>query len=292
MLKLVGNVLAEMNLVPADASLRYYINISTGYAMSISAYLDCNTFFQVKVSEYVDLSAEFDALHRGWTQYPGFVPQPLGKRERDGWSITVTRGVQHVPFGLDAALRGQRKSQQALRELQRYFDESGRQSRPGDCDRPHAAFLTDLECHFLKTPHSRIATKWINLAKSLGAESLPCTDQHGDFTENNLARSGDHLVIFDWEDYGTCSFPGLDLTSLVFSAFPGIQFHQALINAGASSSRPPVAFIRQACRSCGFDMPFYQQLLPFYLLVLLYSKRNYGRPLQDRIGNLLGQLTK
>lgn len=290
-LKPVSSVLAELNLAPTSVPIRYYINISTGYAISISAYLDAHTFYQIKASEFVDLSSEYEANTKAWVKYQELAPQPLGYRERAGWSITVARGVRNIPFDLEAALRGNRASQEALQDLNRYFEIGGQKTLVNMKNQSHDGFLLSLEHHFLNTPYAKLAAKWTSIARSIGIESLQSNEQHGDFTVNNIARSDKHLIIFDWEDYGACKLPGLDLTSLIFSAYSGIASIQELLHARDASKRPIDIFVRHACHSCGFDMQFFQQLFPFYLLVLMYSKRNYGRALQERIGSLIDRLT-
>lgn len=291
MLNIVGDVLAELNINPTHAPIHYYINISTLHTISISAYLDANTFYQIKASEFVNLSPQFDTHSRAWTKYSNFVPEPLGYREREGWSIIVIQGVQHVPFHLERALQGQRALEGALQDLYLYFDTCGQPQSVGINIESHDNFLTTLERHFLNTSRAALAAKWISIARSMGVESLRFSNQHGDFTENNIAYSGERLIIFDWEDYGACKLPGLDLISLIFSVCPTIESILELTRAKDESQRPIDIFIRRVCRSFGFDMQFFQQLFPFYLLTLLYSKRNYGHPLQARIDSLLDRLT-
>lgn len=38
------------------------------------------------------------------------------------------------------------------------------------------------------------------------------------------------------------------------------------------------------------DQSAFRESVPFYLLLFLYLKRNYGVPVQNRLGQLLGRL--
>ena len=292
MLKVVRAVLDELKLTRPDSSLRYYINISKGDAISVGAFLDPHRFFQVKASEFVDVDHEYQAHVRGWNQYPDFVPRPLGYRVREGWTIMVTQGVHHTLFPFDDAMRGRNSTPNALADLYRYFEISGQRTMAQGEVESHQAFFNRLQTHFIHTPYAALASQWLEQGRSLGVESFALIAQHGDFVQNNLACSGNQLVIFDWEDFGDFHLPGLDICSLCFSVAPDAAAMRDLMCATPERERPIDVFVRRACGLCGIDVELFRRLVPLYLLVFLYSKHDYGQAGQDRIGTMLQRLSE
>ena len=50
-------------------------------------------------------------------------------------------------------------------------------------------------------------------------------------------------------------------------------------------------FIDRACGLQGIDRGVFGRLMPLYLIVFLYLKRNYGVAIRERIGDLLRQIS-
>ena len=50
-------------------------------------------------------------------------------------------------------------------------------------------------------------------------------------------------------------------------------------------------FIDRACSLQGIDRSVFGRLIPLYLVVFLYLKRNYGVAIRERIGDLLRQIS-
>ena len=290
MLKHVWAVLRELKLPGADSPARYNITIGTGNAMAIGVYPDSGGFLLVKASEIDDLTREYNAQLRGWDQYRELVPQPLGYRVREGWHIIVTQGVRHAAFPF-TALAGAIPNQRVVDDLFRYFEICTRHKATRSGATPQREFLTTLELYFADSPYADVAGYWIGQGRLLGMETLDQVTQHGDFTQNNLAISGGRLVIFDWEDFGKYQLPGLDICSLCASLTPDAAALRDLMRAGRAPDQPMEAFLRRACTLCELDPEVLRRLLPLYLLVFLYVKREYGYAAQNRIGALVRQLT-
>jgi hypothetical protein len=292
-LKHVSAVLAELKLVTPAQPLRYYLNLTTGEAMSISAFASADAFFQIKASELVDLEPEYAAYQRAWADFPDFVPRPLGYATRDRWRIMISEGVAHKPFParLVAAYDDARETGPTS-DLLRFF-ETGRQHARTTAAAPHGPLLDALHQHFAQTPYVALAARWLEHARQHAIQSLPQAAQHGDFVLNNLALSGARLVVFDWEDYGRVTLQGLDLATLAVSVWghePG--FTRAFAQgAGGRLDAPMAAFLRRACALSGIEFELFCVHIPLYVLVFLYLKRNYGKVVQQRIGDLLQHLS-
>jgi hypothetical protein len=291
-LSVASQVLRELRLIGPGDRLRYYINITTGDSLSVAAFIDDARFYQLKASEFIDLGKQYDAYRRAWSDYPAYVPRPLGYCARDGWSIIVSEGVPHVAVRRTDVLGSLwRGAGDLAAQLWAYFG-----SRPchGDVLSEHDgqdALVSNLAAHFSSSAMSRVADACIAQAIALGIEAMAKRPQHGDFVLNNIGRAGDRLVVFDWEDYGKVSLPGLDIFTLCFSMLEGAgDALHAMMRPDFRLAPAAAVFLERACGGQGIDLAMFRRLAPFYLLVFLYLKRNYGASVQHRITTLLSKL--
>lgn len=290
MLRLVGDVLVELDLLAPQARLTYCINITSGESLAISAFVSENRFFQVKASEFSDLHGQYDAYCRAREAFPAFVPRPLGYRARDGWSVMVTEGIRHSPVHA-ANFRRRRIGGATLMDhaLAFFAAAAQRVQQPGPAPQ-HQALLRAVETHFASTPSAAVAAQCLRSARTLGVESLGCLAQHGDLVINNLADAEGRLIVFDWEDYDKVHLPGFDIFTLSMSLLA--ENAQAIRSMMDSTSHDPQfdKFLQRACALQGIADGLFRQLIPLYLLVFLYLKRRYGVAIRERIGVLLTQL--
>ena len=272
---------------------RCYINITTGESLSISAFVSDTVFFQIKASEFMDLIPQYGAYCRAWDDFPALVPRPLGHSARNGWSIMVTEGKHHVMARAAELLPAANHEPGTLaRGLLNFFETSARHAG----NHPFVDAADDLDggltAHFESSPMSRVASYWIEQSRESGLHAMAAVPQHGDFVFNNLASSAGRLVVFDWEDYGRCCLPGLDIFTLCLSLLEEkVAALRAMMDGAEAPHSPVEHLLRHACEIQKIPLPLFRRLVPFYLLVFLYLKRNYGVSVQQRMSALLVQLT-
>jgi hypothetical protein len=292
MLKHLEAALCELGLVSSGQRLQFYVNLTLGEAMSISAFSGAQRFLQIKASQFIDLSREFSTYQRAWADYPDFVPRPHGYCTRGRWQMMISEGIAHDPFSPKLLTKFDEQHIPLLvRDLLRYF-ESGKKRAPS-VHAAHAQLLRTLELHFAATPYVALAKQWIKHALANGVHSVPTVAQHGDFVVNNLAiTTSARLAIFDWEDYGQIALQGMDLASLTISAWGADpELIRALAQPHADLPQPLLAFLRRACIASGIEFEHFRILIPLYVLVFLYLKRNYGSNVQRMFGDLLRHLS-
>ena len=289
MLKLVEYMLQELKLAAPDTAVQYYINITSGESLAISAFLGDGRFVQVKASEYLNLAAQYASYSSAWNDYGAFVPQPLGYRESEGWSIMVSAGAEHTMAHPRRVLSSGRNGASSLsRQLLEFF---GRSAALSSARCGHAELMHELREFFAPTPFAATAARCIAQAQAFGLAGLRETPQHGDFVFNNLVWSHGRLVIFDWEDYRKVFLPGLDIWTLVMSMLEqDIDELRAVLEPGDRPDAQVESFLQQACSLQGLTLAQFRGLVPLYLLAFLHLKRNYGIEVQERIGNILVQL--
>lgn len=275
--------------MPSAQPLRYYINLTTGQAMSISAFLDGDTrFFQIKVSEFIDLEPEYTAYRNAWADFPSYVPRPLGYIVREHWRAMISEGIAHKPLPPKLiASYGDTHRVGAVSELLKFFA-VGQQRAQVDGASSHAALFDAVAEYFAAGPLAALAERWLKHAVHHEAHALPLLAQHGDFVLNNLAVSGTKLVVFDWEDYGRTTLQGLDLATLAISVWGSSpEMIRDLCDPNIDLPPSMAAFLRRACGHCGIEFEVFRLQLPLYVLVFLYLKRNYGSGIRERLSNLL-----
>ena len=94
-------------------------------------------------------------------------------------------------------------------------------------------------------------------------------------------------MIFDWEDFGAVSLPGLDLFTLELSLAGGARHlldHRAQRHSGSTR------LVARACAAMQLDGADYGRLTPVYALVFRYLKRNYGPAVREQMDGLLQDL--
>lgn len=289
MLNLVQEALAQMGLPLGRIQPRYYINITTGDSLSISVFLGSRRFVQVKASEFVDLQELHDTNCRAWRDFSSVMARPLGHVRTGGWGIAASEGVRHATVRPVDVLRDGLRGGGLAGPLQGFFEVSGRMiTSELKAVRPQ---LDEVVSSFAGTSFAETARKCAASALSRHLQDLPGIPQHGDFVINNLGLAVSGLVVFDWEDYGKVDFPGFDVFTLCLSV-TGFDV-EALLRICSPTSRRGRALdslVTRACAAQGIGVDTFQALLPFYALVFLYLKRNYGAAVQRRVGEVFARL--
>ena len=294
MLKLVEQLLKRLKLAPPACEPRYYINITSGESLAISAFVDGDRFVQVKASEYLNLAPQYASYCAASNDFGAFVPRPLGYDECEGWSIMVTEGIEHTMAGRETVLQlAQDEAGKVGDVAAQLFEFFGRGAALDGAAASHLSacrqseLLPVLRGYFEPTPWAAAAAACIGQAQALGVPAMPEVPQHGDLVFNNLGWAQGRLVVFDWEDYRKVALPGLDIFTLAMSLLDGDT--QAICAMATAPGRAD-AFIARACQLQAITLPLFRSLVPFYMLVFLYLKRNYGVQIQQDVGELLMQM--
>jgi len=250
--------------------------ITTGDGVNLDVDCGHRGWFHVKVSRYVSLRSQFEAFRVAYHRFPTFVPEPLAYYDLDGLAILIARSVKCEPL---------RRSDLSMAHWHRQLEEFfvvARSTAPNSAASGLAGLESTLGAFFASLDGSD-SPRCRYLRQTLGAVApfLPAIPQHGDFGINNLARRGRALVVFDWEDYGATDAAGLDICLLALSV---ARMNPEVVRDIRDSSNPrgkPWAFAKSACGAIGLDFGEFRRLLPLYLLIFRYLKRNYATRIRD-----------
>jgi len=288
----VLHLLRELRLVGARARLHHYVSITTEECMAVSVF-EGHRFIQVKVSESVNLRCEYDRCQRAWNWFGRFAPRPLGYGERDGWSVLALEGVHHAPLQAQMLVGPDGIRADAVNDLYAFFELAG-----GLPEKEDAAVVglprvpQWWEAQFANTAYEHLAARWAKHGALCGMFELDVKSQHGDFVLNNLGRTSDGLVVFDWEDFGKLGFPGLDLATLLLSLCgDDVEYLHQFFAHPYPELRAAGELVRRACASYRLDFDQFRVLLPVYLLMFVHLKQYYGQHVRQRFTDLLERLS-
>jgi hypothetical protein len=287
-IRIVTAALSELGLLASGSNPRFHFGLTKGDTLWTDAYVDRRRYFHVKLSDVVSLRDEANIHAEAFGWFSSLMPRPLGHCIRDGWAIFVTEGVPHRQFFPDDVLN-RRRATEWVPEICRFFERSRLDPMTGS---PHAAFgtlLASLETSFKDSPFEAVLTPWSSGLGLRELEALRLTRQHCDFVPNNMGVTDSGLVVFDWEDFGKISLPGLDLCTLVVSCVSG-DTDMVLANGGSALAERCSVFVNPACVALDMDVALFWRLVPLYLLTFLHLKNTYGRDVRIRISALLSQL--
>lgn len=288
MLNRVLDLLASEGWFDVATPFENTINLTQGACLWLMLTRNgvCDTY--VKFSDCISLEQEAQRCAAATRCYPTLVPHFVGHLHRDGLDILVCRAVDYR--GLNP----------------RHFQRSGASGRLfGDLNQYFAAMLTTrlpqaltpmrnaelvdcLMAYFAAHSLSPLVRRWLRSDAARCATAMPSRPQHGDLVLNNIGQTPDGAaVVFDWEDFGACCLPGLDLFTLELS----LAGDAALLLAGRQRRSDPTRhFVRHACEAMQLDFSDYSNLTPVYALVFRYLKRNYGPGVRERMDRLLVDL--
>jgi hypothetical protein len=286
MIASVTAVLVELGLLQPAQIPRFHVGLTKGDTLWMDAFVERGVFFHVKIAEFVSLRDEVRVYNDAWAAFGPFMPRPLGYSVRDGWEIFVAEGVEHRPLPIRALLAAS-ADDPLICSIFDYFAAAGRHvaAQP---PQTHLPLLASLEAKFKDSPFASVLVPWCSGSGQRELEALGTVPQHGDFVSNNLGVADSRLVIFDWEDFGKVSLPGLDLCTLVVSAMEVMADGAGALaeDKGLVAERfSPL--VEPACKALDIDVAQFWRLLPLYLLAFLLLKQGYATEVRQRIGAIL-----
>lgn len=149
------------------------------------------------------------------------------------------------------------------------------------------------ESAFEKGATDDATRSWLESTLRHLTETQPAVAQHCDFTYANLgiAQQG-RLIIFDWEEYGTITYPAFDFTTFLL----GHYHFEGVIGRALDS---PVALIDLISRdfgkaflgNLGLTVKEYTRVFPAYLFTFLTLKQGgFGAAINKRMQSMWSQL--
>lgn len=276
MIASVYAVLSELGLPKPLAAQPLYARLAGN--LTFIVFCESNTSFQVKVSTAFPLANEFSSLQTAFSVLPLSVAEPLGLISRDGYEFMVCRGLPHkVLLNIHSA----KLSRIFVREINR-FSTALHSRHQFNTNTTHSQKVAGVLAHFKGAGFSPLLRDWIAQLANSHLDKLPHVDQHGDFAINNIGLATDHLVYFDWEDFGKIQLPGFDICVLLMSLskFNIDQLRQRL----ACGDSVETLIVEHCCQVTGIEKQMFYKLIPVYLLLFLYLKDifNYGEKIMSQ----------
>lgn len=245
----------------------------------------------VKFSEHVSLHDEAARYQAAGASYATLVPAFVGYASAGPIDVLVCRSVDFR--SVDASfLFGVKTGAAPVADLLGYFKSMPLATPPatlaGQAAVSNPALIATLDSYYAGHWLAPLAQRWLSSDSAHWLATLQPMAQHGDFVLNNLGRTrSEQWVIFDWEDFGAVSLPGLDLFTFELSLAGGAQ---SLLAKRALKAPAVQSFVALACAAMGLSVAQYVALTPIYALVFRYLKRNYGPSVREQMDALIQQI--
>jgi len=286
-LEAITRILRARGLVAPDEEVGFNVRLISEHLLHVVAHARGGASFHVKVKACGSLPDEYRNYSDAARMISGYVPEILAHEYINDREVIVIRGVAHRPA---LAAAGRRDRRALGRQLVRFFDAASIGARVSVPVEPHRAYLRGVEERATDRVCAAIAREWI---ENEHLDRLPHIRQHGDFVMNNLGLPSTGLVVFDWEDFGRISLPGLDVCTLLSSdtRFDAARF-LATVDESQESPDGPALVVRQSLPGMGLTPVLFRQLVPLYLILFLDLKLDYGVAITTTVRNLVHDIVQ
>ncbi|WP_300330442.1 hypothetical protein [Accumulibacter sp.] len=291
MLRFVQEALVKAGAVSPQARLIHNVTLSTGSTLWLDVGDGAGNWFHVKACRQLSLAEEFDRFRLARERFPAYTAEPVAHTCLAGWSILIARAVDHVTVGAADLAASGHSGESLRRQLIGFFAAAQASAKADILRQDNETFMREAVAYLAASP--AVSPPVRELALGLDASvwgDIPAISQHGDLVLNNLARAGDRLIIFDWEDYGVTALAGFDICLLAVSMAGMDAAGVAAIQRSENPADQVWAFAREASAACGLPYATFRALIPVYLLAFRYLKRNYGEEIRARMDAMLGEL--
>lgn len=239
----------------------------------------------VKFSDSLDLETEACRTETAWQRFPKSAPRFIGYCRRKNLNAMVTAAVERERSS--TLMLSKRGSFEELAEkLVAFFrmQRATAEGAPGGED-----WQESYMRHFHEHPlRDRAADELRHLVRV--TSGLHPQDQHGDLALNNISLSatGD-ITIFDWEDYGVTSMPGLDAFTMLRSIGQALEATRrgGLLKGWSFPSGMQRTFLTRACDAIGMDVDAFLSCRIGYSFLFRFLKTTYSRALQEKLEHQL-----
>lgn len=284
----VTEFLRAKALIDSEFRPLYTISVVNDRILNVRARTSPTSFYHVRMKLAGTLPEEYGRHNDAYAEYPERVPQPLGRTVNDEWDISVFQGIEHRRVSPGDIGSGRAS---LIPQIVEFFDTSGRAAAVSNSAVSHQELLSALRDQTNDAVCRDILSHAI---ESRCVEQLPSIRQHGDLVTVNLGISDSGLVIFDWEDFGRITLPGLDLCTIIAS---DLQFDANELRILADSTGTPrssyARLLSGSCPALGLSPHIFRELLPLYLVVFLCLKSepgNYGDAIANAVRRVVHEV--
>ena len=280
--------------------------LPAGYAGDFNIFLGRHTLVQfflpqeksivikaakLKGENAIALARERSALEENGPRYPDLVPKVITAEENGDYYLLCVEGTRITTTKLKDIFR--LKGTQ-FHQMQRLLSGEDRA-----IDTPHSAALSGQEqfknaCALLPQnmsqhyEHLGKPQLWDRMIGTM--RTIP---QHGDLAINNIGKSKQGIIVFDWEDYGHITVPGFDLCVLLFS---GTRFQmndlKGIIDKIYDLKGRKPHFLKEVVAQLNVEQDTINDFLMIHLILFhgLKHSLGYGDEVIQNCQRLMGEL--
>jgi hypothetical protein len=219
----------------------------------VSVYFGRSVFLQFFPSGHVPVGVRIEDRDEGALQrehrvlaemstlYGVIIPRPLAL---DGIGKSQMLIVESVPHQRTSLAEMCSLSPMVTRSLVDFLTGEGREPLPPESRISEQEFA-DCVAMLPEGLRGVIADRSVAKGWDDWLQRQPAVPQHCDFAKNNIGRTKDGFVIFDWEDYGAVNLAGFDVAVLLSSGCDFDAAQLALLLDGSHGAKTGAGFITE-----------------------------------------------
>lgn len=252
-LEKVISLLIELQLLPRSGPASWQVRLSNCY--SFLFYQSDVDFVQVKLGTNISLLNEYVSLQKAYHVLPEYIPYPHGLYQCGSHQLMITQGICHQPM-----IRGRKDlTRQEQTNLYSFF------SRCHTYFQLSVPLNSMLELFEHTTPYIQSILPEIL--------SYPGIAQHGDLALTNIGINKAGLVVFDWEDFGSVTFPLYDMTVFLCSFY---DFKMDIIFDVLNSKTRMQSLVKAVLKDVDIVLSTYKRWIPVHLALFSMMKSKLG----------------
>jgi len=288
MLGIVREAMCQVGVLDCASNMECNVTVSTGDSITMEVCAAGTRWYYVKMSRKRDLGVQYANYRKAFSRFPHLAPAVSGWVNIGGWSILICPAIDHTTLR-QRDLSDLSPTNPVMHDLLGFFATTKQLALLQENEATHEGLRSRLHEYYSHPgSFSGQILRFLDQTREDSWSEIPVSPQHGDFVLNNLGRVREHLVIFDWEDYGAIGLTGLDVLVLMLSVN---GFSTSTLQAIGSGKHVWLSrFSRLACAAAGLSHGRFCESMPLYLIVFHYLKRNYGSGIRHRVGEVLNRI--
>lgn len=235
----------------------------------VLAFVAPKRYYHIKINVTGELTEEYKHLKRLIKLYADYVPYPLDYVEHENVEYMICQAYEHQVL-TPRLVRSNKKVQTLLNQ---YFMHSITHWKQNKAEMEIDSFTIDIlksiENDDLLTDEYRLFMQQLDEK----IQTIGFQYQHGDFVLNNVALTGDSMIIFDWEDYAKVVYPGFDLAIWLHSLY---NFQTTKLVNDIKNTTNLDVMIKSYLDALDLSKDEFIKFFPLYLYLFMKLKSQFG----------------
>lgn len=271
MLNNVTDMLIKHDLLQPQETVYYSVRAQGNW--SVLAFITKKRYYHIKMNQTGTLLSEYKLLKQLFKNFQDYMPFPMDYIQHEGREFMLSQAYEHCVLTCELI----ENSPNVQKQMSDYFIKTLSLLQTSS----HTGQDNLLKEFLLKQhPLTKAQQEYLcHIEEALRKKGM--IPQHGDLVLNNIALTGNSLILFDWEDYAKIAYPGFDLATLLLSLY---EFDIAALTDALLERDCLDLMVQHPLEAISLTKEVFLSYLPLYLYIFLYLKQSneYGEEVINR----------